>query len=228
MPKQMTVNGQVFKSKKALLDKCKVILNSSSMMGPLQVDDATFIVSLIETYHPEASLKVGVGISKVSIQPDGYGGRCFWLERVDGSKTDVSVYKCVNHPSYEKSVKEAFRNAIAQDVLAFKARRLTEVSCCEYSGKPFDEIHVDHKPPKTFEFILNEFMKTKGLTWEQVAIDPTYDGKVGSWLSDTQLWEEWRSYHNSTAELRLVNKRANLGDIKKNCNDQNQNEPTTS
>lgn len=214
---QMVVDGQVFNTKKSLREKCQDILRRHDPGESLPHEDQRFLTRLVATYHPEADLKIGAGISRVRIDRDGYGYKCFWLDRVDGTTTDFSFNSCITHPSLEKDAKAAFRNAIFPDIQEFKMQRILEVTHCEYSGVPLEnvEVHVDHKPPNTFEALLLNFMSSKGIIWNDVPVNPTHDGVAGSWLDDSELESEWRDYHNANAELRLVSKRANLSDIKK-------------
>lgn len=214
---QMVVDGQVFKTKKSLREKCQGILKRYNPGESLPHEDQRFLACLLTTYHPEADLKVGVGIRRIRVDRDGYGYKCFWLDRTDGSTTDFSFNSCITHPSLEKDAKAAFRNAIYPDIQDFKMKRMLEVTHCEYSGDSLEdvEIHVDHKPPNTFDSLLLNFMSSKGITWNDVPVSPTHDGVAGSWLEDSELESEWREYHNANAELRLVSKRRNLSDIKK-------------
>ena len=45
--------------------------------------------------HPEASSKVGCGITHFSVRSADYGTRCFWLNRTDGTTEKFSHRECI-------------------------------------------------------------------------------------------------------------------------------------
>ena len=67
--------------------------------------------------------------------------------------------------------------------------------------------HVDHKEPKTFSNLLNQFIKEKGLTLENLEIEAV--DNYYSTLKNDKLREEWYTFHQENAELRLIHKTAN-------------------
>src|SRR5690606_2671391 len=140
----MVVNGEIFTTKKSLTERCRSILYRYEYGGCLSENDLQFMSSLVETYHPESSLKVGCGISSMRVEKNDYNKCGFWLERIDGTTTDFSFVSCITHPSKEKDAKGGFRNAIITDILSFKIKRMNEISHCEYSGESLlgQEVHV--------------------------------------------------------------------------------------
>jgi hypothetical protein len=45
--------------------------------------------------HPEASEKIGIGIKDFSVRSGGFGTKCFWVNRLDGSTEDFSFRVCL-------------------------------------------------------------------------------------------------------------------------------------
>ena len=45
--------------------------------------------------HPEAEAKVGCGITHFSVRSAGFGTKCFWLNRTDGTTEKFSYTACV-------------------------------------------------------------------------------------------------------------------------------------
>jgi hypothetical protein len=74
----------------------KTMLNSYSVGQVVSGSDTNDLHALLER-HDEKSEKVGVGISyfKVDSAPDPYGGKCFWIVRVDGTEIDFSYPHCL-------------------------------------------------------------------------------------------------------------------------------------
>jgi len=126
-------------------------------------------------------------------------------------KVDFSYRKCVEvafDPSAWRQIQRrnrinAFRRAVEDQVYSFRdSRRLGEWLILDDHtlAKP-DEAHAHHETP--FMKILEEFLKEKGLTLEQVEIREADDGK-GYELADEKLREEWREFHREKTKLRLL------------------------
>lgn len=215
---QMIVSDEVFPTKKSLIERCRAILYKHPLREPLAEDETQFLTSLIERYHPEGELKIGCGIQKMWAESNEYGGVGFYLQRKDGSTTDWSFMKCINQPSRKHDFLAACRNAIMDQTITYKKSQFIEgVSQCELTGEmlSYTDAHVDHKPPKTFEALLEGFLKETGIDFNTVAIEPTYDNKVGCWLADPIFAKRWQEYHRANAELRLTSRTANLSDSKR-------------
>lgn len=56
--------------------------------------DAVDLHSLL-LRHRDVVKKIGCGVSHFMVQKDGYGGRCFWVVRTDGSQEDFTYKRCV-------------------------------------------------------------------------------------------------------------------------------------
>ncbi|HEY8357659.1 MAG TPA: DCL family protein [Ramlibacter sp.] len=56
--------------------------------------DGAFLLDTLKR-HPEASDKIGMGITHFSVRAADFGTRCFWLNRSDGSTEKFSFRTCV-------------------------------------------------------------------------------------------------------------------------------------
>lgn len=56
--------------------------------------DAADLRALL-TRHRECASKIGAGLDHFKVDKDGYGGRCFWVVRIDASQTDFSYRRCI-------------------------------------------------------------------------------------------------------------------------------------
>ncbi len=65
--------------------------------------------------HPDASKKIGVGVQSFRIAPDGWSGMCFWIDRIDGTSTDLSYNECLS-PSPWRWFTAAARSAIEPQI----------------------------------------------------------------------------------------------------------------
>jgi len=129
----------------------------------------------------------------------------------DGSEVDFSYRKCIE-AAFDPRAKErirrlnviqAFRRAVEDQIIEFKRSRSFGKYVILDNGAlaKDDEIHVHHEPP--FEALLEEFLRMKGLTLDQVQIKEAGDG-ISYDLADEKLKEEWREFHRKNARLRLV------------------------
>lgn len=217
----MVVNNEVFKTKEALRKRCQAILNHYAVTADVSEEHCRFLASLIERYHPEAELKLGNGVKRIWVGTNEYGGRGFYLERLDGSTTDFSFMKCISHPSVWNDFQSACRNAVADDKQAYKDARFAHARtvACELTGELLtrDTAHVDHIPPRTFQNLLKVFLKRSGIDYRTVGIEPTLDGKEGCWLTDQGFAKRWREFHSVNARLRLISRTANLSNSKRDA-----------
>lgn len=203
------INRVVFPTKTAATRHCSGILGKPG----LSEEDSAFLRDLIER-HPERDQKVGVGIRRFFVAADGFGRRCFWLERVDGSRTDFSFKSCLTPPTHETDVRQALRHLITEQIIAFRdnAFSLSPEVPCAITGAMVnsDGSHIDHRPPLTFLGLIESFFAGSGLSYETVPVKPTADGDTATYLADEQIANAWCEYHRANAVLQIVTKRANL------------------
>lgn len=60
----------------------------------VSADDADVLTAALAR-HPEATSKVGPGISHFSVRSADYGTKCFWVNRVDGTSEKFSHRACI-------------------------------------------------------------------------------------------------------------------------------------
>jgi len=207
---QQVVGGRVFATKKKLEEYCRDLLNSSR--GRIEWDGDAFLRDLIQR-HPDASMKIGPGISHFSVQrnPD-WGGYGFWLHRVDGSSTDFSYRSCITAPTARQDASEAFRSEVNDQVWEFRDRFFDSAvdPRCPLTGDPVsrDSYHVDHVVG--FTVLLQRFLEARQIRREEVAVEGCGDGRSRLTLVDRALAADWAEYHRRHAELRVVSPRGNL------------------
>lgn len=202
------VLGFPFATKTALLAHCSAMLKQPT----LTLDDEQFLVALLEG-HPESAQKIGVGVRRVFVNADGFGGRCFWLERVDGSCTDFSFRSCVTPPLHANEVRMALRQLVTDQIIEFRDATFVASSvACAITGELIasDAAHVDHRPPDHFIVLVERFLAVHGLTIDAVKVEPTKDGVTSRELTDPVLARAWCTFHREHAVLQIVGKRANL------------------
>lgn len=175
--------------------------------------DIQFLHDLIKR-HVNASAKIGCGVKRflVDTAPNGFS-TCFWIERMDNSRTDFGVPSCLE--DIGRINRRSLRHAIRHHVEEYKRRHLTgDAFVSEYSGKTFprDEAHVDHVIP--FEQIVTEFFSANGIDLEKELLTESVDA------SETPKWKNQVHIdafieHHRHAPLRLVSAQENMSDIRK-------------
>jgi len=220
MAKQYVVNGEIFKTQGALVDRIREIIKRNKPGAMVDLFDELFLRSLLDM-HPEAQQKIGGGVVGFSVEDNplypGPKARGFRLHRMDGSSTDFSFWECIRPTPHIKKVQRAFRAAIESDTMAFKQRYFDAlpwgVGVCPDTGEPisYTHCHVDHKAPNTFDVLFARFIDMEGLDTNAIqvygaGIDDTYQDR----LTDTALEQRWRDFHNANAVLEVVSATANL------------------
>src|SRR4051812_17026359 len=92
--KTLTIGGVPFETQKAADLFVKELLNSQPLKEAIPEPHHSFLCALVSR-HPSAIEKVGAGVHHFSVEFAAHGTRCFYLTRVDGTRTDFSYFKCV-------------------------------------------------------------------------------------------------------------------------------------
>lgn len=180
------------------------------------ITDAAHIAAIADLllHHKERGEKVGAGVKRffVDFAPDHPTG-CFWIERVDGTKTKFGVPACL--VSVRNLNLQSLRQAVESFVEDFKVRRIGRAKffISDYSGMEFavTEAHVDHEIP--FELIADKFFQDEGLSLDNGLLTISSDSKSKPTWINQALIQRFVDYH-SGFPLRLVSARENLSDIR--------------
>lgn len=177
------------------------------------------LTSLIKR-HPEAEKKIGCGIKRLYKAPTDKGTSCFWIERLDSTKTDFSYGKAITskNKSLEQEFKDACRNAVELSLKASKEKFFKEYAdengCveCEVSKTKVAvyESHLDHKKPLTFEVIVETFIKANKIEVTEDMLSLGKDGQFQTEFRDLEIKERFIKYHASVAKLRIIKANINL------------------
>lgn len=167
--------------------------------------------------HPKRDSKVGSGIQEIRVESLGEWkkGKCMFIYRVDGTKIDFSYRKALagKEPGKLEYVRMACRTAIEGDIIRFKRDCLTADPVCRYRAIRLwqDNSHVDHVFPKTFNWLVDNFVEKYGLDIEKVDIV----GEVKHQFQDTAISRAFLDYHRNMADLELVSAEANQSECKR-------------
>ena len=224
MPKPIVLGGITFPSKADAEMHIRGILSRYSNMEPLQGDDLAFAFALIEA-HPSRYAIVDCGIRTVVVQhlQDRRDSRRFLAVRTDSSIRDFT-WRVALHPKTARArVMKACRYAVKEQIRSFRGKQFAgeEVRACPVSGRPISarECDVDHVPPRTFEKLVESWLRSAGIDAEDVALVPVSGYEQPDRWEDAFLEENWREYHRLHAVLRVVHPWANRSTIRKQANE---------
>ncbi len=211
-----SINGEEFKTKESLKRLIQQILHAYQPEQLLNETDYRFMLGVLDMHH-SSDIKKGVGVQSIFVRenPTYKRNRGFWIKRIDGTVIDFSFIECISQRDDKTRFSNACRNAVREHIILFKNHNLKHDSICPVTGVNLtkNNVHVDHAPPNTFDFIVKEFIRLKKIVVKHVKLIET-DEIIGGCFDSKNLSESFVAFHNSTAELRLVSAHANLSEIK--------------
>lgn len=185
----------------------------------------SFVKELIETRYDNYDAKIGDrGLDRIFVSKnlEYPNTNCFYIIRKDGSFTDISWRACLTPRNKHELVRRAFRTAIVPQILDFKAYIFgqgTEIRC-PYTNDvlTFDNCHIDHTAPKTFEILYKEYLSNAGLKEEDIVLTASKDMSSTREIADTNIREDWQRFHKNFCVLRPLSQTGNLSHAKKDMN----------
>jgi hypothetical protein len=163
-------------------------------------------------FHPRFIEKTkGLNIKCFVIEPNPLGkGFTLYAILSDGSKVDWSYIKACRSVSAGAGivkridVLQAFRFSVEDQIGEFIKSRMINGMVIADDGKLYDRSEVEvHHQGKTFNDLVNEFLKIKGLRLEDVK---TIDIGIGRDFADPKLNKEWIEFHKKHAKLMIIPK----------------------
>lgn len=195
-------------------ERCSAILNSYKIGDVVSVQDARFLLSIFEN-HPQWQMKKGVGIKSISVVKNTFN-RCFQINRIDGTFTDISFLHSIKEHSRLSIVKKACRDAIRGHIVRFRDENVVfGQSVCPFTGEILTKAntHIDHYD-LTFEEMFTLWRAKYDLEYLYSKVNETIDNSVVTSFSDASIISDFVAFHNANTKLRAVSKTANLSLLK--------------
>jgi hypothetical protein len=219
MAKSIKVGEKEFGTMKAAKDFFKEMLARYSDGDDVNEEDSANLDRLLER-HPEASQKIGCGVRRYFRKRTDKGTSCFWLERTDGTETEFSYLTCVDAKgkSIYQEFAEACREAVQPDLIATKRTYFGDHGdeqgrvACDVTGEmiKYDESHLDHKKPMTFQVIVRTFVTANSITPSREMLSSPQDQQFATTFTDEEIANKFREYHHSLSQLRVIKSQLNL------------------
>jgi Protein of unknown function (DUF3223) len=203
-------------NKKQKAAQCKQILNKYAINTIVtDTDDIQFLISIFEN-HSDWNKKNGNGVSSISVILSKYKNRCFQLNRIDSTITDISYFESISNKSPLLNIKNACRNAIYPIIVEFRKENISYgISKCPISGDILTKqnTHIDHYD-LTFDEMFKQWLKDKNVDELFSKINESQDNSFETFFTDNSIIEDFRNFHNANSKLRAVSKFTNLSTLK--------------
>lgn len=216
----IVINDHVFRTQKEANVFFSAMLSRYHNGQDITGDDFDMLYALLER-HPEAKREIGCGVKRLYKDKTAWPQSCFWIERIDGSKTWFSFMAAVTarKRTLFQEFCEACRNAVNEDMrmtkrLFFKRYGNENGKVpCDITGEYIllSESHLDHKKPLTFQVIVITFINANEIQIVPEMFSTTPDINFQTSFVDHELRDKFRRYHHMTAQLRIIKAERNQG-----------------
>jgi hypothetical protein len=202
-------------NKKQKTEKCIEILYKYNVNERVTLkSDHEFLLDIFEN-HSEWEKKKGYGIEFISIAKNKFN-KCFQLNRVDGTTTDISFTHCIKERTKIDEVKMACRSAIRDEIANFKKENVVYgITKCPYTNEVLtaENTHIDHYD-LTFIQMFNFWAYERDIDYLWYMVNETKDNEVETYFTDEKIKNDFIKFHNENCKLRAVSKKANLSILK--------------
>ena len=203
---QIKIQNEIFTTKTSLAERCKAILNSYKDGDKLTDDDKGFMIDfftqLARCYKLKGMAIVAVYVRKSKMYPNLQ----FWIEREDGTETDISYTKCITSPKKIDEIQSACRNAIYEIKNRYKISQTypRKSALSETVILNADEAEVDHYDMDFVDLVHNWVQENGGEEYIFSKINETMDGDESTEFTDPNLNESFIKHHNAHTHLRII------------------------
>lgn len=94
MAKLHAIGTHTFDTQAAAVRFIQEVLYRHPLLEPIKGDDHAFLLELLKK-HPGAAEKIGSGVEHFTVETAKGGTKCFYITRIDGSRSDFSFKKCL-------------------------------------------------------------------------------------------------------------------------------------
>lgn len=197
--------------KSAIRQFCQKILDSH-IPGSVILDDNDFLLDLFAT-HPHWEFKKGAGVLFISVEKALFNTKCFWINRIDGTKIHISYNQClIGKINKTANVKKACRNAVSSEISKIRSVVNFGADTCPFTSEVLtpENTHIDHYDLK-FAELFNLWIADKSI--DELYLLTNYEPQnhnVDIFFTDKSIASDFLLFHNANTNLRAVSKRANL------------------
>lgn len=220
---QHSIGGSAFTTKAGITERCRNIRDGTPDHTLVAAaPDVAFLLDLFGTWHDEWDDKTTggfVGFTTMTVRANGKVTRCFAIQTADGDLIDISFPHAIRQietartaaliPQALRDFRNAARVEIARQTINYRASALSSGTPCSVTGLPLtaSSCAVDHHG-RSFDELLLAFCQLRSINPLRVQVDSVHG--VQARFVDRALAQDWQSYHQQQAQLRVIEKTANL------------------
>ena len=210
----VTIGELEFKTTGKAIKYAQEVITKYPRGGVLNPVDASFFFDVL-ALHPRSQQKIGSKVKQFEIRKNPiYPNMSVYLVREDRTSTEFSWRKCIEGEAKGELQKEALREAVAYQIIAFRDQQLMsgQALFCPVTREriTFENYHVDHVTPSTFDQLVADWLRSEGIALEDVRITPSLDNEYGRKMTAPEQIASWTQFHTSRAVLRMMTKEGNL------------------
>lgn len=218
-----SIGDNAFTTKAGITARCRDIRDATPDHTLVASEpDVTFLLDLFSRWHDEWDEKTGggfVGFTTMTVRGNGKVTRCFAIQTADHDLIDISYPHAIRRietartPALIPQALRDFRNAarveIARQTMDYRAAALSSGTRCSVTGHQLtaESCAVDHHG-RSFNELLFEFCQRRRVNPLKVQVDSVRG--VQARFADRALAQDWQGYHQQHAQLRVIEKVANL------------------
>lgn len=202
-------------SKKGIEGKAREILKKDKPNTILEGEDYEFMIEYFSKFHCEWEQKKGKEIRAIRriINPKFGRNMAFWIERNDGSSTDISfIISNIEKKNYDREFRQAMRKVIDPQIVQFKdeAFKETDIILCPLTNQTVSKIgcHVDHFNP-SFDKLIKTFISQNSIELKEELFPKGRDNQIEYDINDDEMKKQFYDFHKQNANLRVTSAKGN-------------------
>ncbi len=178
--------------------------------GKVDPEDLPLLLSILSN-HSEWEEKIGYGLSHITVGKAQFASKCFYINRSDGTKTDISFHHAISPRNEMAKIKLACRYAIRGIIASKKCSVVFGIETCPFTGDILlpHNTHIDHYD-LTFANLFNIWYREQDHSRLIKAINPTEDNNTFTYFTDPSINDSFVTFHNANTHLRAVSAYVNL------------------
>lgn len=200
-----------FPSRAAAQTKVRELVARNSLDAPLQGDDLALADALLRA-HQQVEYKLRHGLSGIVVKiADGHSTRCLAVIGLGGEKEEFSWRVALRLQPCVPVLGAAARTAVNESISDFRRSAFAAGPVtCPIMGTLifFQDAHVDHARPWTFDEIVKVFVAENGEP------ELKHEGNRDRFASEA-VAVKFRNWHDKKARLRVVHRTANLSVLRR-------------
>lgn len=210
------VAGEAFATKAGLETRIRGIVAKYQLESAMDAGDTAFLSDVFKRHYGWETKRGSGVLAYFTRTVVAWTGPTtgIWIRRADGSEVDISWVVALMPGGAPSAVLKA-STAARYEIVEQRNKASSAVpwgAGCPVCGEPLlSDRHVDHRPPKTFKALFEDWLEGEGLTHAE--LDTEEVGVADAQFVNRGLGSKWAAYHQQHADLRVIHKHENLARV---------------